>query len=94
MNKRFILTLISRRDDDSQLAQVSSLVSSMGFSIGAVSQPSDKPDLICHQLSVAGSDNDLNELNQNLKHLADELSIDLVFQEDTENRCNKKLAVF
>lgn len=94
MNKRFILTLISRKNDDSLLARVSSLVSSMAFSVDAVSQLSDEADLICHQLSLLGSDNNQNDLNQKLKQFADELGIDLVLQEDTASRCNRKLAVF
>ena len=94
MNKRFILTLISRRSDDHQLARVSSLVNTMAFSIDTVKQFSDEPGLTCHQLTLIGSYSKHNDLNQKLKQLADELSIDLVLQEDTESRCNRKLAVF
>ena len=94
MNKHFILTLISRNNDDVQLARISSLVSSEGFTISAVNQCSNEPDLICHQLSLLGFENNQSHLNQKLKHLADELSIDLVLQEDDANRCARKLAVF
>lgn len=94
MNKPFILTLISRRNDDSLLSRVSSLVSSEEFTVETVNQLSNEPDLICYQLFVLGSENKQSHLNQELKQLADELSIDLVLQEDDANRCSRKLAVF
>ena len=94
MNEPFILTLISRKNDDSLLARISSLVNSEEFTVDGIHPLSDGADLMCRQFTLLGSANRQNNLNGKLKQLSDESGVDLVLQEDNANRCSRKLAVF
>ena len=94
MNKRFVLTLISRTHDDALLARVSSLVSSMAFMVSSTNRLSGSPDVICYEIAMLGPGNNQASLNKKLREFASASDIDLVLQKDDERRYNRKLAVF
>lgn len=99
---RHIVTLLTRKVTAEQLQTVSSITARYGLNIDridrlsgrmALDMPSDKGKG-CIEFSVRGEPADAQEMRAEFLHVAQELNVDIAFQQDSVFRRNRRLAVF
>ncbi|SEI25354.1 phosphoserine phosphatase SerB [Pseudomonas asplenii] len=99
---RHIVTLLSRKVTAEQLQRVSAVTAQHGLNIERIDRlsarvPLDAPaglSKACIEFSVLGEASDPQALRAEFLGLAQELNIDVAFQEDSLFRRNRRLAVF
>ena len=99
---RHIVTLLTRRVSAEQLHRVSSITARYGLNIDHIDRlsgrmPLDMPEdcgKACIEFSVRGEPADPAALRAEFLSVAQELNVDIAFQEDTVFRRNRRLAVF
>ncbi|QJC77267.1 phosphoserine phosphatase SerB [Pseudomonas umsongensis] len=100
--KRHIVTLLTRKVTAGQLQAVSSITAKYGLNIDHIDRlsgrmPLDTPDdkgKGCIEFSVRGEAADPQALRAEFLSVAQELNVDIAFQEDSLFRRNRRLAVF
>jgi len=100
--KRHIVTLLTRKVTAEQLQRVSSITAKYGLNIDHIDRlsgrmPLDTPDdkgKGCIEFSVRGEAADPQALRAEFLSVAQELNVDIAFQEDSLFRRNRRLAVF
>jgi len=100
--KRHVLTLMSRQVTAHQLQRVTTIISQYGLNIEHIDRlsgrvPLDAPlelSKSCIEFRVCGEATDIQALRAEFFNLAQELNVDIAFQEDTLFRRNRRLAVF
>ncbi|HEY8330364.1 MAG TPA: phosphoserine phosphatase SerB [Pseudomonas sp.] len=99
---RHIVTLLTRKVTAEQLQRVSSITAQYGLNIDHIDRlsgrmPLDTPDERgkgCIEFSVRGEPADPAALRAEFLSVAQELNVDIAFQQDTIFRRNRRLAVF
>ena len=100
--KRHIVTLLTRKVTAGQLQAVSSITAKYGLNIDHIDRlsgrmpldtPADKGK-VCIEFSVRGEAADPQALRAEFLSVAQELNVDIAFQEDSLFRRNRRLAVF
>jgi phosphoserine phosphatase len=99
---RYIVTLLSRSISAEQIARVSAITADHGLNIDNITRLSGRPSLAqdhkeskaCIEFSVRGTPPDLDALRENFLAIANELGVDIAFQEDSIFRRNRRLVVF
>lgn len=99
---RHIVTLLTRKVTAEQLHRVSSITAKYGLNIDHIDRlsgrmPLDTPAELgkgCIEFSVRGEAADPAALRAEFLSVAQELSVDIAFQQDTIFRRNRRLAVF
>ncbi|WP_419737036.1 phosphoserine phosphatase SerB [Pseudomonas sp. COR18] len=99
---RHIVTLLSRKVTAEQVQRVSAITARHGLNIERIDRlsarlPLDVPSALskaCIEFSVQGAAADPQALRAEFLGLAQELNIDVAFQEDSLFRRNRRLAVF
>ncbi|KPA96264.1 phosphoserine phosphatase SerB [Pseudomonas asplenii] len=99
---RHIVTLLSRKVTAEQVQRVSAITARHGLNIERIDRlsarlPLDVPTALskaCIEFSVQGAAADPQALRAEFLGLAQELNIDVAFQEDSLFRRNRRLAVF
>ena len=99
---RHIVTLLTRKVTAEQLHRVSSITAKYGLNIDHIDRlsgrmPLDTPAELgkgCIEFSVRGEAADPVALRAEFLSVAQELSVDIAFQQDTIFRRNRRLAVF
>ncbi|WP_085707674.1 phosphoserine phosphatase SerB [Pseudomonas sp. B35(2017)] len=100
--QRHIVTLLTRKVTAGQLQAVSSITAKYGLNIDHIDRlsgrmPLDTPDdkgKGCIEFSVRGEAADPQALRAEFLSVAQELNVDIAFQEDSLFRRNRRLAVF
>ncbi|MDX9672474.1 MULTISPECIES: phosphoserine phosphatase SerB [unclassified Pseudomonas] len=100
--KRHIVTLLTRKVTAGQLQAVSSITAKYGLNIDHIDRlsgrmPLDTPEdkgKGCIEFSVRGEAADPQALRAEFLSVAQELNVDIAFQEDSLFRRNRRLAVF
>ncbi|MFJ4196967.1 phosphoserine phosphatase SerB [Pseudomonas sp. NPDC089534] len=100
--QRHIVTLLTRKVTAGQLQAVSSITARYGLNIDHIDRlsgrmPLDTPDdkgKGCIEFSVRGEAADPQALRAEFLSVAQELNVDIAFQEDSLFRRNRRLAVF
>lgn len=100
--KRHIVTLLTRKVTAEQLQRVSSITAKYGLNIDHIDRLSGRMPLDtpadkgkgCIEFSVRGEAADPQALRAEFLSVAQELSVDIAFQEDSLFRRNRRLAVF
>jgi phosphoserine phosphatase len=99
---RHIVTLLTRKVTAEQLQTVSSITAKYGLNIDRIDRlsgrmpldmPSDKGKG-CIEFSVRGEPADAQRMRAEFLHVAQELNVDIAFQQDSLFRRNRRLAVF
>ncbi|MFJ3680142.1 phosphoserine phosphatase SerB [Pseudomonas sp. NPDC090208] len=99
---RHIVTLLTRKVTAEQLQTVSAITARYGLNIDridrlsgrmALDMPTDKGKG-CIEFSVRGEPADPQQLRAEFLHVAQELNVDIAFQQDSVFRRNRRLAVF
>lgn len=99
---RHIVTLLTRKVTAEQLQTVSAITARYGLNIERIDRlsgrmpldmPSDKGKG-CIEFSVRGEPADAQQMRAEFLHVAQELNVDIAFQQDTVFRRNRRLAVF
>lgn len=99
---RHIVTLLARRITAEHIARVSSITARHGLNIDHIDrlsgripegQPADKGKG-CIEFSVRGEPEDPEQLRAEFLTIAQELNVDIAFQQDTVFRRNRRLVVF
>ncbi|SEJ55010.1 phosphoserine phosphatase SerB [Pseudomonas sp. NFR16] len=99
---RHIVTLLTRKVTAEQLQTVSSITEKYGLNIDRIDRlsgrmpldmPSDKGKG-CIEFSVRGEPADAQQMRAEFLHVAQELNVDIAFQQDSIFRRNRRLAVF
>jgi phosphoserine phosphatase len=99
---RHIVTLLTRRVTAEQLQTVSAITAKYGLNIDRIDRlsgrmpldmPSDKGKG-CVEFSVRGEPADAQQMRAEFLHVAQELNVDIAFQQDSLFRRNRRLAVF
>ncbi|WP_166596028.1 phosphoserine phosphatase SerB [Pseudomonas sp. SLFW] len=99
---RHIVTLLTRKVTAEQLQTVSAITAKYGLNIDRIDRlsgrmpldmPSDKGKG-CIEFSVRGEPADAQEMRAEFLHVAQELNVDIAFQQDSLFRRNRRLAVF
>ena len=99
---RHIVTLLTRKVTAEQLQTVSSITAKYGLNIDRIDRlsgrmpldmPSDKAKG-CIEFSVRGEPADAQQMRAEFLHVAQELNVDIAFQQDSLFRRNRRLAVF
>ncbi len=99
---RHIVTLLSRKLMPAQLQQVSEAISRQGLTIERIERLSSRVALdaptekgkACLEISVRGEPSDAEAMRADFFGLAQDLDIDIAFQQDNLYRRNRRLAVF
>ncbi|MHC6227700.1 phosphoserine phosphatase SerB [Pseudomonas sp. X10] len=99
---RHIVTLLSRKVTAEQLQRVSAIIAQYGLNIEHIDRLSARVALDaplekgkgCIEFSVRGEPSDAQALRADFLALAQELNIDIAFQQDNLFRRNRRLAVF
>ncbi|GAB7530748.1 phosphoserine phosphatase SerB [Pseudomonas sp. 3A(2025)] len=99
---RHIVTLLTRKVTAEQLQCVSSIIARYGLNIDQIDRlsgrtPLDTPDdksKGCIEFSVRGEAGDLKAMQAEFLSVAQELNVDIAFQQDSLFRRNRRLAVF
>ena len=99
---RHIVTLLTRKVSAEQLHRVSSITAKYGLNIDHIDRLSGRMPLDmpaergkgCIEFSVRGEPADPAALRAEFLSVAQELNVDIAFQEDTIYRRNRRLAVF
>ena len=100
--KRHIVTLLTRKVTAGQLQAVSSITAKYGLNIDHIDRLSGRMPLDtpadkgkgCIEFSVRGDAADPQALRAEFLSVAQELNVDIAFQEDSLFRRNRRLAVF
>jgi phosphoserine phosphatase len=100
--KRHIVTLLTRKVTAGQLQAVSSITAKYGLNIDHIDRLSGRMPLDtpadkgkgCIEFSVRGEAADPQALRAEFLSVAQELNVDIAFQEDSLFRHNRRLAVF
>ncbi|WP_439877208.1 phosphoserine phosphatase SerB [Pseudomonas prosekii] len=100
--KRHIVTLLTRKVTAGQLQAVSSITAKYGLNIDHIDRLSGRMPLDtpadkgkgCIEFSVRGEAADAQALRAEFLSVAQELNVDIAFQEDSLFRRNRRLAVF
>jgi phosphoserine phosphatase len=100
--KRHIVTLLTRKVTAEQLQRVSSITAKYGLNIDHIDRLSGRMPLDtpadkgkgCIEFSVRGEAADPQVLRAEFLSVAQELNVDIAFQEDSLFRRNRRLAVF
>ena len=100
--KRHIVTLLTRKVTAGQLQAVSSITAKYGLNIDHIDRLSGRMPLDtpadkgkgCIEFSVRGEAADPQSLRAEFLSVAQELNVDIAFQEDSLFRRNRRLAVF
>jgi phosphoserine phosphatase len=100
--KRHIVTLLTRKVTAGQLQAVSSITANYGLNIDHIDRLSGRMPLDtpadkgkgCIEFSVRGEAADPQALRAEFLSVAQELNVDIAFQEDSLFRRNRRLAVF
>jgi len=100
--KRHIVTLLTRKVTAEQLQRVSAITAQYGLNIDHIDRLSGRMPLDtpadqskgCIEFSVRGEPVDPQALRADFLRVAQELNVDLAFQEDSLFRRNRRLAVF
>ncbi|TWC15874.1 MULTISPECIES: phosphoserine phosphatase SerB [unclassified Pseudomonas] len=100
--KRHIVTLLTRKVSAEQLQRVSSITAQYGLNIDHIDRLSGRMPLDtpadkgkgCIEFSVRGEPADPQALRAEFLSVAQELNVDIAFQEDSLFRRNRRLAVF
>lgn len=99
---RHIVTLLTRKVTAEQLQTVSTITAKYGLNIDRIDRlsgrmpldmPSDKGKG-CIEFSVRGEPADAQQMRAEFLHVAQELNVDIAFQQDSLFRRNRRLAVF
>ncbi len=99
---RHIVTLLTRKVTAEQLQTVSSITARYGLNIDRIDRlsgrmplntPTDKSKG-CIEFSVRGEPADPQQMQAEFLHVAQELNVDIAFQQDSLFRRNRRLAVF
>lgn len=99
---RHIVTLMTRKVTAEQLQTVSAITAKYGLNIDRIDRlsgrmpldmPSDKSKG-CIEFSVRGEPADAQQMRAEFLHVAQELNVDIAFQQDSLFRRNRRLAVF
>ncbi|MFK7701792.1 phosphoserine phosphatase SerB [Pseudomonas caspiana] len=101
-NPRHIVTLLTRKVTAEQLQRVSSITTRHGLSIDSIDRLSRRMPLDaptdhgkgCVEFSVRGEPADAKALQAEFLQAAEELNVDIAFQQDSLYRRNRRLAVF
>ncbi|KRP52724.1 phosphoserine phosphatase SerB [Pseudomonas poae] len=101
-DKRHIVTLLSRKVTAEQLQRVSAITAHHALNIDHIDRlsrrvPLDMPSDLgkgCIEFSVRGEPADPQALRAEFLSVAQELNVDIAFQEDSLYRRNRRLAVF
>ncbi len=99
---RHIVTLLSRKVTAEQLQRVTAITAQHGLNIDRIDRlsartPLDAPtdrSKACIEFSVLGEPDDAQALQAEFLGVAQELNIDIAFQQDSLYRRNRRLAVF
>ena len=99
---RHIVTLLARRVTAEHIARVSTITAHHGLNIDQIDRLSGRiPEGLpadmgkgCIEFSVRGEPEDPEQLRAEFLALAQELSVDIAFQQDTIFRRNRRLVVF
>ena len=99
---RHIVTLLSRKVTAEQLQRVTAITAQHGLNIDKIDRlsartPLDAPtdrSKVCIEFSVLGEPADAKALQAEFLGVAQELNIDIAFQQDSLYRRNRRLAVF
>ena len=102
VKKRHIVTLLTRKVTAGQLQAVSSITAKYGLNIDHIDRLSGRMPLDtpadqgkgCIEFSVRGEAADPQALRAEFLSVAQELNVDIAFQEDSLFRRNRRLAVF
>jgi phosphoserine phosphatase len=99
---RHIVTLLTRKVTAEQLQTVSSITAKYGLNIDRIDRLSGRMPLDmptekskgCIEFSVRGEPVDPQQMQAEFLHVAQELNVDIAFQQDSLFRRNRRLAVF
>lgn len=99
---RHIVTLLTRKVTAEQLQAVSSITARYGLNIDRIDRLSGRMPLDtptdkgkgCIEFSVRGEPADQQQMRAEFLHVAQELNVDIAFQQDSLFRRNRRLAVF
>lgn len=99
---RHIVTLLTRKVTAEQLQTVSAITGKYGLNIDRIDRLSGRMPLDmptekskgCIEFSVRGEPVDPQQLQAEFLHVAQELNVDIAFQQDSLFRRNRRLAVF
>lgn len=101
-NPRHVVTLLSRKVTAEQLQRLTALTDKYGLSIDKIDRlsarlPVDAPtdnSKACVEFSMRGEPADAQAMQAEFLSVAQELNVDIAFQQDTLYRRNRRLAVF
>jgi len=99
---RHIVTLLSRRIGAHQISRVAGVFASHGLNIDKITRLSGRVPLeaigsdgqACVEFSMRGSVPDLKEFRRSLLELADEIDVDIAYQENNAYRRNRRMVAF
>ncbi|MFY1666398.1 phosphoserine phosphatase SerB [Pseudomonas sp. Pseu.R1] len=99
---RHIVTLLTRKVTAEQLQTVSAITAKYGLNIDRIDRLSGRMPLNmptekakgCIEFSVRGEPADAQQMRAEFLHVAQELNVDIAFQQDSVFRRNRRLAVF
>ncbi|MFK3798108.1 phosphoserine phosphatase SerB [Pseudomonas sp. NPDC088444] len=99
---RHIVTLLTRKVTAEQLQTVSAITAKYGLNIDRIDRLSGRIPLNmptekakgCIEFSVRGEPADAQQMRAEFLHVAQELNVDIAFQQDSVFRRNRRLAVF
>jgi phosphoserine phosphatase len=99
---RHIVTLLTRKVTAEQLQTVSAITAKYGLNIDRIDRLSGRMPLDmptgkskgCIEFSVRGKPVDPQQMQAEFLHVAQELNVDIAFQQDSLFRRNRRLAVF
>ena len=99
---RHIITLLARKVSALHITRITSVVASYALNIDQISRLSGRLPLgelpersmACVEFSVRGALADATKMRRELLHLANELDVDIAYQEDTMFRRNRRLVAF
>ncbi|WP_296259087.1 MULTISPECIES: phosphoserine phosphatase SerB [unclassified Pseudomonas] len=99
---RHIVTLLTRKVTAEQLQTVSAITAKYGLNIDRIDRLSGRMPLDtptgkgkgCIEFSVRGEPADQQQMQAEFLHVAQELNVDIAFQQDSLFRRNRRLAVF
>ena len=99
---RHIVTLLSRRITAHQISRLSRLVADSGLNIDKITRLSGRVPLesigsdgqACVEFSLRGPVADLTALRREFMELADEIDVDIAYQENNVYRRNRRLVAF
>jgi phosphoserine phosphatase len=100
--ERHIVTLLSRRITAYQLSRLSQIVVENGLNIDKITRLSGRVPLesigndgqACVEFSLRGPVTDLQSIRRKFMQLANEMEVDVAYQEDTIFRRNRRLVAF